>query len=72
MESEWETKYVCHFFFGPNNFMHRAESNNGLFDFLGGFWVDMNIEFTKGSNCKYFIPANRIIFIEKIKNTKGD
>lgn len=32
-----------------------------------GFWINADYEHTTGSDCKYWIPPNRIICVEKIE-----
>lgn len=51
------TMYRCEYMFRGNN--HYATSPSGLADFKDGFWVDVNMKFTKGSDCRYWIPPER-------------
>lgn len=46
--------------------IHRAEGN-ALCDFRDGFWISYDkgvVAHTKGSDCKYWIPASQLILIE--------
>lgn len=62
-------RYICYF-----NFLevftregHHVVSTerDGIGAFNKGFWINHNYQFTKGSDCKYWIPPSQIIYIEK-------
>jgi len=40
-------------------------SNDGICAFTNGFWITNERKFTKGSDCKYWIPPSQILYIEK-------
>ncbi len=50
----WEPHYVCY-------------DGDGLHAFTSGFWITEELKFTKGSDCKYWIPPSQILYIEKIR-----
>lgn len=35
-------------------------------DVEGGFWINGSRNFTKASDCKYWIPPSAILYVEKI------
>lgn len=37
-----------------------------LSDVADGFWVNEEYNFTKGSDCKFWIPASVIQYVEKV------
>ncbi len=45
---------------------------DGLFAYTNGFWITKDVKFTKGSDCKYWIPPSQIKYIEKIKGDKSN
>ena len=42
-----------------------------LRDLTGGFWVNKGLEFTKGSDCMFFVMAHHITNIEKVAVLHG-
>ena len=48
-----------------------AETDGCLAEFLSGFWVTKDLQFTKGSDRKYFIPPHKIKYIisEQLNNS---
>ncbi len=54
-------QYACNFNFDETNHFVIGDS---IEDFKEGFWVDVDLQFTKGTNRKYWIPPSKIIFIE--------
>ncbi len=64
-------KYRCFYSFKAEhentNMRHQVTVRfEGLYNFCGGFWIDKDLKFTKGSECKYWIPPSQILYIEKI------
>lgn len=53
---------------------YRVSENGGLFHFeidnladvKDGFWVNGHMEFTRGSDCTFYIMPHRINYIKKI------
>ncbi len=41
--------------------------HDGIHAFVDGFWINADLKFTKGSDCKYWIPPSQIYYIEKVK-----
>ena len=58
------TKYVCKVLFDGGVIF--VESNRGIADFMHGFWINADMEFTAASDCRFWIPPSRIMHIEKI------
>ena len=46
------------------------DTERGPHDFMGGFWIDENYEFTNGSDCKYWIPSSQVFLVEKLHPIK--
>lgn len=61
---ERNTRYRCKF--EINNFIHVIYSDD-ISDFTSGFWIDEHKNFTKGSDCKYWLPSSSILYISKEK-----
>jgi hypothetical protein len=40
-------------------------SEEGIGRFANGFWITETMKLTKGADCKYWIPPNQILLIEK-------
>lgn len=59
------TVYRCHFDF-ELVLDCKVDSDKGIDEFAGGFWVNSKIKFTKGNDAKFWIPPSKIVFIEKI------
>ncbi len=64
--------YKCIFNFGAvYNFDRKPHcvsyDQDGLHAFTSGFWINLDLKFTKGSDCKYWIPPSQILYIEKVK-----
>ncbi len=55
--------YRCEFEFVGE--LKVVYSEDGLADFRDGFWVDATFKFTRGSNCKFWIPPSRLLYIAK-------
>lgn len=58
-----ETFYNCVFNFRDT--IVRVDSTKGIDAFRDGFWINSDMEYTVGSDCKYWIPPHAIKFIEK-------
>lgn len=59
------TIYRCFFRFRGE--VYYVDSDKGIPYFMGGFWVDENLQFTHLSDkLKYWIPPSKIEYIEKI------
>lgn len=50
----------------PKYVLRKVEAEGGPSMFSDGFWVNGALEYTKGSDCRVWIPPSRIICIEKI------
>jgi len=62
-EPKTKTVYVCVFqFMGARD---QARSEDGIGDFRHGFWLNEDKEFTKGSDCKHWIPPSKIEHVMK-------
>ncbi len=63
--------YKCVFNFSRihklNGEPHIVHYEEGIYAFAGGFWIDEDLHFTKGSDCKYWIPPSQILYIEKVR-----
>ncbi len=57
-----ETIYECRFYLGS---IEGEVQSRHLSDLQGGFWINKDYEFTKGSDCKYWIPPHKIEYITK-------
>jgi hypothetical protein len=57
--------YRAYFMFGSEAKDADAEC---LEDFSKGFWLNEKHEFTKGDDCKFWIPSSMILYVKKIKN----
>ncbi len=44
---------------------HSVTQGAGLYEFAGGFWIDDNLKFVKGSEAKYWIPPSQVLYIER-------
>jgi|WetSurMetagenome_2_1015567.scaffolds.fasta_scaffold131586_6 hypothetical protein len=67
-----EISYRCEYIFGDVKLY--ATSPEGIDAFCNGFWIDANWKYTKGSDCKYWIPPHAISYIAKdhvMKRGKG-
>ncbi len=64
--------YKCRFNF-PEEYTRRgmfhevSYDQDGLHAFTSGFWITEDLKFTKGSDCKFWIPPSQILYIEKVK-----
>lgn len=57
--------YECIFnFWGTTNIVGYDQA--GIHAFSNGFWITSELKFTKGCDCKYWIPPSQILYIEKI------
>ncbi len=60
--------YKCVFYFGGDRERCSVTYDlDGIHAFVGGFWITEEKKFTKGSDCKYWIPPSQILYVEKIK-----
>jgi hypothetical protein len=60
------TVYVCYYQYGAG--LHtRAVYVESIFDVMEGFWLNRELIFTKASNCRYWIPPSRILYVEKVR-----
>ena len=57
------TIYRCEFIYGVNQLY--VLSHEGIERFSHGFWLNENMELTKGDNAKYWIPPSAIQYISK-------
>jgi hypothetical protein len=58
--------------FDPNHgwFEYQFAYSRPLVDFINGFWVNEDYQYTNGSDCKYYILPHMIVSIEKL--TEGE
>jgi hypothetical protein len=56
--------YVCHFTVKDQT--KQVASDKGISYFCEGFWVNDKFEIGEYSDIRYWIPASRIEFIEKV------
>ena len=47
-------------------------SDDGIYNFADGFWINEELKFTKGSDCKYWIPPSQILYVVKEKGAEYD
>jgi hypothetical protein len=57
------TAYRCVFKFWDSAYQTAVPS---IADVSLGFWVDEAWEFTKSSDCKFWIPPSNIYYVEKV------
>ena len=62
MEYRCEFKIEAYPFLGMG---YTCYSDGGIADFKDGFWVNDKFEFTKSSDCKYWVPPGKISYIAK-------
>ncbi len=60
------SKYKCYFEIAVNKY-RRLTMVDELCKVKDGFWVNSELEYTQASDCKFWIPASRILYIEKVK-----
>jgi len=41
---------------------------DAILEAKNGFWINENFKFTLGSDCKFWVPESRILYIEKRKS----
>lgn len=58
-----ETWYSCTFLFQGTTF--NVETQEGIHAFSQGFWINSEMEYTKASDCRYWIPPSMILHVEK-------
>lgn len=58
-----ERFYVCYFEFKDK--ILSVESQLGIEQFKDGFWIDDNLKMNIKTDVKYWIPPNRILYVEK-------
>ena len=56
------SKYFAQYFLEKG---FRVACADSLADLKDGFWINDDLEFTKGSDCRYWIPVSVIKLIEK-------
>jgi len=60
------TMYRVEFLFNGRDYHFSVPPDvYGIEDFSGGFWVDRNFQFTKGSDCRFWVPPHAIKYIAK-------
>ncbi len=59
-------RYRCYFEIAVSK-SRRVVYADELYLLKDGFWVNSEMTFTQASDCKYFIPASNILYIEKVK-----
>ena len=58
-----KTIYRCEFKFERE--IRAVRSKNSIADFEDGFWINDNLKFTKGPDCKFWIPPSQILYVSK-------
>lgn len=58
-----ETWYICVFNF--QGITRNVETQEGIHAYSQGFWINEEFEYTKASDCKYWIPPSQILHVEK-------
>lgn len=53
--------YRCEF--THHDVMRHASSPDGLGAFKDGFWLNNDLQFTKGSDARYWIPPSKIDYV---------
>ena len=61
-------RYLCTYTFWGG--AQSVESTEGIGAFKDGFWINDALEYTKGSDCKYWVPPGRILVIQKLEEGK--
>ncbi len=60
--------YKCVFYFGGDRERYEVKyGQDGIHAFINGFWITYDLKFTKGSDCKYWIPPSQILYVEKVE-----
>ena len=62
-----ETEYRCSFQYFDKRM--EASSPRGIGEFSNGFWLNKDLEYTKGANCVYWIPPCKINCIKIVQGT---
>lgn len=62
----YKVVYVCEFRMDTAYMFVEGDS---IADFKDGFWVNDKYEFTKGSDCNFWMPPSSIIRISKEKKS---
>jgi len=57
------TEYLCWFMWG---YVRKYVTADQFDRFTEGFWLNEDMEYTWGSDARYWIPPGRILFIEKV------
>jgi hypothetical protein len=68
-------KYKCYFRFAKRYLREDSAHTvigSGFFDFTKGFWINEDLEFTRGADSRYWIPVSQILLVEKIKEDEND
>jgi hypothetical protein len=58
-----KTVYRCEFLFKGE--VHSVRSEEGIAAFKDGFWITADLKYTKGSDCRYWIPPTVIEYVAK-------
>ena len=63
-----KSRYRCEFLFHNGVEPRRLiiDTTNGLAAFREGFWINEKLEYSIGSDVRYWIPSHHILYIEKI------
>lgn len=72
MANTYKTIYRCEYLLptplsAPGTEKRCVRSEGGIAEFVNGFWINDDYEFTNGSDAKYWIPPTNIRFISKDK-----
>lgn len=70
--SKYKTIYRCEYILNvsgiaPGSQNRCVRSEDGIGDFVDGFWINDDYQFTKGSDAKFWIPPSCIRYISKDK-----
>lgn len=57
------TEYRCHFYLNRIIKMTKVPC---IADAKDGFWINDHYQFTKLSDCRFWIPPGQILYIEKM------
>jgi hypothetical protein len=62
-------RYKCEFFYGGGR--RLSVYSDCIAELKGGFWLNNNLQFTRGNDGMIWIPPSRIIFITKTDDVNG-